>query len=112
MASLLNGTMIAAPMGVFIPRRDTDSGLTALAGDRAFPGIHRLARFGVQEDGPALRIDVTSHDGGLELSVSAHETATLGSRLFGSLEDAVDFFRQGSLGFSPSGPTSASWSAS
>jgi hypothetical protein len=92
-------------VGVFIPRRDTDSRLTTLAGDRAFPGIHRLARFGVQEDGPVLRIDVTSHDGGLELSVSAHESATLDSQLFGSLEDAVDFFRQGSLGFSPSGTT-------
>jgi hypothetical protein len=91
-------------VGVFIPRRDTDSRLTALAGDRAFPGIHRLARFGVREDGPALRIDVTSHDGGLGLSVSAYESATLDSQLFGSLEDAVDFFRQGSLGFSPTGP--------
>jgi hypothetical protein len=46
---------------------------------------------------------VTSHDGGLGLSVSAHERATLGSQLFGSLEAAVEFFRQGSLGFSPSG---------
>ena len=91
-------------VGVFIPRRDTDSRLTALAGDRVFPGIHRLARVGVHEDGPALRIGVTSHDGGLGLSVSAQESATLGSQLFDSLEDAVDFFRQGSLGFSPSGP--------
>jgi hypothetical protein len=92
-------------VGVFIPRRDTDSRLTALAGDRVFPGIHSLARFGVQEDGTTLRIDVASHDGGLGLSVRAHESATLSSQLFGSLEDAIDFFRQGSLGYSPSGPT-------
>jgi hypothetical protein len=92
-------------VGVFIPRRDTDSRLTALAGDRVFPGIHRLARFGVQEEGPTIRIDVASNDGSLELSVSAHEGAALGSQLFGSLEDAVDFFRQGSLGYSPNRPT-------
>jgi hypothetical protein len=92
-------------VGVFIPRRDTDSRLTAVAGDRVFPGLHSLARFDVQEDGPTLRIDVASHDGGLGLSVRAHESANLGSQLFGSLEDAIDFFRRGSHGYSPSGPT-------
>ena len=91
-------------VGVFIPRRDSDSRLTVLAGDRVFPGIHRLARFGVEEDGPTLRIAVASRDGSLELSVTAHESAALRSELFGSLESAIDFFRQGSLGYSPSGP--------
>jgi hypothetical protein len=92
-------------VGVFIPRRDTDSRLTALAGDRVFPGIHRLARFGVQDDGPTLQIEVASRAGDLGLSVCARESTTLGSQLFGSLEDAIDFFRRGSLGYSPSGPT-------
>jgi hypothetical protein len=39
------------------------------------------------------------------LSVSAHEAPSLGGELFGSLEEALTFFRQGSLGFSPSGGT-------
>lgn len=91
-------------VGVFIPRRDTDSRLTALAGDRVFPGIHRLARFGVHDDGPSLRITVAARDGGVGLSVVAHESADLGSQLFGSPEDAIDFFRRGALGYSPSGP--------
>ena len=91
-------------VGVFIPRRATDSRLTALCGDRVFPGAHRLARFGVHEDGQTLRITVATRDGGLGLSVIAREGAAFGSQLFGSLEDAIDFFRQGTLGYSPSGP--------
>jgi len=90
-------------VGVFVPRRDTDSRLTALAGERVFPGVHRLARFGVAEDGPTLHITVASRDGGLGLSVDAHESAALGSQLFSSVKEAIDFFRQGSLGYSSSG---------
>ena len=90
-------------VGVFIPRRDTNSRVTALAGDRIFPGFHRMARFEVQERGPELRLGVDSRDGTLGLSVAAKETQTLEGGLFDSLERAIDFFRQGSLGFSPSG---------
>jgi hypothetical protein len=38
-------------VGVFIPRRDTNSRITAVAGDRLFPGMHRLARFEIHEGG-------------------------------------------------------------
>ena len=89
--------------GVFIPRRDTNSRATALAGDRVFPGFHRMARFEVQERGPELRLGVDSRDGTLGLAVTARETQTLEGDLFNSLGQAIDFFRQGSLGFSPSG---------
>ena len=30
--------------GVFVPRRDTDSRLVALAGGRIFPGMHHLSK--------------------------------------------------------------------
>jgi hypothetical protein len=92
-------------VGVFVPRRDTGSRLTALAGDKLFPGAYHLAHFKVQESASELRIGVDSRDGTLALSVSAHEAASLGGELFGSLEEALTFFRQGSLGFSPSGGT-------
>jgi hypothetical protein len=92
-------------VGVFIPRRDTNSRITALAGDRVFPGVHHLARFTVQEHAADLRIGVASRDGTLGLSVVAREATSLGGKLFGSLEDAVTFFRRGSLGYSPSGIT-------
>jgi len=87
-------------VGVFVPRRDTNSRVTALAGDKLFPGAHQLARFKIQERASELRIGVDSRDGTLALSVSAHEAPSMGGELFGSLEEAVTFFRQGSLGFS------------
>ena len=37
--------------GVYVRRRDTSSRLNALAGGRAFPGIHAHARFTVRESG-------------------------------------------------------------
>jgi hypothetical protein len=92
-------------VGVYIPRRDTDSRITALAGDRIFPGIHHVARFRVEEPGSALQIGVESRDGTLRLSVAAQESTSLAGELFGSLDDAVAFFRRGSLGYSASGAT-------
>jgi len=92
-------------VGVFVPRRDTSSRLTALAGDKLFPGAYHLARFKVQERASEIGIGVDSRDGTLALSVSAREAPSLGGDLFGSLEAALTFFRQGSLGFSPSGGT-------
>jgi len=93
-------------VGVFIPRRDTNSRITALGGDRIFPGMHRMARFEVHERGSDLRLGVEGRDGTLGLSVTARESQTLGGELFTSLEQAIDFFRRGSLGFSPSGSSS------
>jgi hypothetical protein len=92
-------------VGVFIPRRDTNSPITALAGDKVFPGVHRLARFTIHEHRSEFQIAVASRDGTLGLSVAAHGSTFLGGELFGSLEDAVSFFRGGSLGYSPSGVT-------
>lgn len=94
-------------VGVYIPRRGTNSRITALAGDRIFPGSHRLARFEVAELGSELRLGVQSHDGLVNLSVAAHENAGIEGELFGSLEQAIEFFRRGSLGYSPSGPSDA-----
>jgi hypothetical protein len=89
--------------GVFIPRRDTNSRLTSLAGDRLFPGLHHLAQFQVRDDGPEIHIAVSSHDGTLDLSTTAHESAALGGELFPYLDDAISFFRQGAHGYSPHG---------
>jgi hypothetical protein len=89
-------------VGVYVPRRDTDSLLTRLGGGRVFPGHHWLATFDVHEQGPELRIAVASHDAVVGLAVTAREAPHLGGTLFGSIDDAVDFFRRGSLGYSPS----------
>jgi len=42
-----NGTQA----GVYVPRRDTNSRITAAAGGKVFPGSYRLARFEVDEPG-------------------------------------------------------------
>lgn len=89
--------------GVFIPRRDTNSRMTALAGDRLFPGLHHLAEFQVRDDGPEIHIAVSSHDGTLDLSTTAYESEALGGELFSCLDDAIGFFRRGARGYSSHG---------
>jgi hypothetical protein len=88
--------------GVYIPRRDTNSLLTSLAGDRAFPGRHHLARFEVYEDPSAIRIKVASRDQHVRTSVAARPDSRIDSELFASLDQAGDFFRQSCTGWSPS----------
>lgn len=91
--------------GVYVPRRDTNSRITSLAGGRVFPGDHRLARFQIHESESEIRIGVESRDGTLKLSVAARESTSLGGELFASVDEAIDFFRRGSLGYSASGPS-------
>jgi hypothetical protein len=90
-------------VGVYIPERATDSRITAIAGDRIFPGIHHLARFEVAERRADIQIGVEARNRVLRLSVAAHECNSLTGELFGSLGDAITFFRRGSLGYSPTG---------
>ena len=88
--------------GVYIPRRDTDSRITAALGARIFPGAHHLARFDVTESAGMIRIAVRSGDRVVSLSVTAEPAPALSSPLFASLGEATAFFRQATLGFSPS----------
>jgi Uncharacterized conserved protein (COG2071) len=88
-------------VGVYVPRRDTNSKITSAAGGKIFPGSYRLARFIVQEPGDQVRITVSSRDGQVRLSVAAAPAPALDSALFGTADDAAAFFRQGALGWSP-----------
>ena len=88
--------------GVYIPRRDTSSRITAAMGAGIFPGAYHHSRFQVAESAEAIRITVGSRDGLASLSVAAAPADTLESGLFASLAEATDFFRRGALGFSPS----------
>jgi hypothetical protein len=88
--------------GVFIPRRDTDSRLTALLGGRVFPGAHELARFSVAEADERLQVGFQSHDGTINVAVTAVvEPRFADSRLFADVDEASSFFEHGSVGFSP-----------
>lgn len=88
--------------GVYVPRRDTSSGLNVLAGGRLFPGIHRRARFEVREWDRGLSVSVRSRDGETRIAVRGQVARSLppGS-VFTSLWEASDFFQQGGLGYSP-----------
>ena len=87
--------------GVYIPRRDTGSWGTALAGGRLFPGEHHRARFTVAEDDRELRVASRSTDdtGAFQVHVRVRSTWP-GSKLFAGLAEASAFFRQGSAGYS------------
>lgn len=87
--------------GVYIPRRDTDSVVTVLAGGRLFPGEHHRASFDVRETARDLHVAFASTDGTAHVSVDIRVARRLqGSALFADLQDASDFFQRSSAGFS------------
>ena len=87
--------------GVFIPRRDSNSAVTVLAGGRLFPGEHHRASFDVHEKARNLHVAFASTDGTAHVSVDIRVAQQLqGSALFAGLREASDFFRGGSAGYS------------
>jgi Uncharacterized conserved protein (COG2071) len=88
--------------GVYIPRRDTNSRAVTIAGGPVFPGVHHPARFVVSESPDQVAIAVASRDQEVRLEVTACPVGQLTSELFSSVEDAMNFFRHGSTGWSPS----------
>jgi hypothetical protein len=89
-------------VGVYIPRRDTNSRVVAVAGGPIFPGFHHRSRFSVMERSDEIHISVDSFDREVHLYVDARPADRLDSQLFDSVEDAMEFFKQGSVGWSPS----------
>ncbi len=88
--------------GVYIPRRDTASRLTAWAGGRVFPGEHGRADFAVHEPPHRTRVAMAARDGSTRVDVTVEPADELrGSALFADLAEASRFFRAGSKGFSP-----------
>lgn len=89
--------------GVFVPRRDTSLRLNACVGGRLFPGKHYLADFKVEEGAGSYGVSLTSSDGTV-VSVSATESdAFEADSVFGTLQNASDFFQNGEVGYSPNG---------
>lgn len=90
-----------AKEGVYIPRRDTGSMMTRLAGGRLFPGEHHHARFQIQESAEQIDLHMRSDDRQVEVGVRGTVADALqeGS-CFSSLSEASRFFEPGSLGYS------------
>ena len=88
--------------GVYIPRRDSSSWWNAFVGGRLFPGVHHHSRFVVSETGERYQIELTNWDGTF-VSIDAKVSNALpADSVFDSLEEAAEFFTQGSVGYSPS----------
>jgi hypothetical protein len=87
--------------GVFIPRRDTNALLNRLVGGRVFPGVHHAAKFRVSETADHFELEMRSDDGVSSVRVDVHVANTLPEdSVFKSLDEASEFFRRGSLGWS------------
>lgn len=87
--------------GVYIPRRDTDSRLNAIAGGRLFPGAHHHADFVVKETPDQYDVSFTSRDGTCSMQIQAALSYNFPqTSVFDSLGTASHFFEKGSLGYS------------
>jgi len=87
--------------GVYLPRRDSDSAATVLAGGRLFPGEYHYASFVVRETAQQFHVAFASTDGTTSATVDARLARRLeGSALFADTQAASHFFRHGSAGFS------------
>ena len=66
-----------------------------------FPGVHHFAVFKVDEDNGQYKVEFTSEDG-TYLKISANETNEWSDKsVFDDQDCASDFFKQGSIGYSP-----------
>ena len=89
--------------GVYVTRRDTNSRFSTLVGGRIFPAIQHHAEFTVKETGDHLSVALQSDDGATRVCVSGTVTNQLpSSSVFSSLDEASEFFENGSLGYSVS----------
>lgn len=85
--------------GVYIPRRETGSRINSWAGGRVFPGWHYLSHFDVRETRDEMRIGFRGSRHEADVHVRPAEELP-GSELFSDVEQASEFFRRGSAGYS------------
>ena len=87
--------------GVYIPRRDTGSLLTHLAGGRIFPGEHQRAAFRVHETDDQIELKMRSADGLVQVDVAGSMAADLPpTSIFRTVNEASAFFEPGVVGYS------------
>lgn len=96
--------------GVYVPLRETDSRLTALAGGRLFPGRFRHRRFEVHETTDRWQIALRGPNDELSMAVTAErgrDRLPAGS-IFRDKAEASEFFRRGCVGWSDAAPKQGS----
>ncbi len=88
--------------GVYIPMRHTNSSLILMVGGRVFPGVHQRATFDVADSGTDIDISIRATAGDMEVELRGKSAGQLpSSSTFPSLAAASEFFRGGSVGYSP-----------
>ena len=92
-------------VGVFIPKRHTSSRMTALIGDRLFPGAYERADFALEEQPSKLRVAFASRHGACVVDAAVHSRSGAGdevngSELFAFTVEASLLFRRGAVGYS------------
>ena len=89
-------------MGVYVPRRDTNSRLNTVLGGSLFPGIFNPASFEVQESDDRFEVSMASKDDDTRTQVTGVRTDSLpDDSVFESVQSASAFFERGSVGYSP-----------
>ena len=87
--------------GVFIPRRDTNSFLTATVGGALFPGEQNKADFTVEDIKNEIDFAMQSRDKAVSVELKGKISENLpDDSIFSSLAEASEFFETGSLGYS------------
>ncbi len=84
--------------GVFIFERHSSAWYPVVLGGRVFPGVHKAARFTIDESGDRYAVTMEAPDETLSAEVEVGGPWVSG--LFGSLEEASDFYRAGRIGWS------------
>lgn len=88
--------------GVFIPIRHTASRLVLLLGGRLFPGVHNKASFAITDTPAEIKVAIHSEAGDMSVALQGTPANALPvDSAFPSLESASEFFRGGSVGYSP-----------
>jgi len=86
--------------GMWIPRRVSSSRISQLVGGRAFPGVHSAAAIDFGDE-PDVELRVSNSNGfDVALTTTPITTWPPGS-VFGDAEEATDFYRAASHGWSP-----------
>ena len=89
--------------GVYVPRRDTDNRLNALAGGRIFPGAHHLSDFDVSDENGSISMKIQAKDyvDPLVEFIASESTEFPRDSVFASLAESSAFFEAGCVGYSP-----------
>jgi hypothetical protein len=85
--------------GVYVTGRHSSALIPVIGGGRFFPGVQRRAQFELDETDTRFRVRMSAPDA--EVAADVELTEDWDSSLFATMQEASDFYRAGSIGWSP-----------